>query len=108
MLRQKQGERRQDMIEISLIFGLAIYGIVWFLTLFIVLPFGVVAQNEADNDAVPGSAESAPTNPMIGRKLLITTALASLLYGLVYWLLTSGIMATIDLPFFPEINDGRG
>ena len=63
------------MIEISMIFGLAIYGIVWFLTLFIVLPFGVVAQNEADNDAVPGSAESAPTNPRESAKEDFTTVM---------------------------------
>jgi len=91
-------------MDISLIFGLAIYGIVWFLTLFVVLPFGVVAQNETD-EAVPGSAESAPTNPMIGRKLLITTALATVLYALVYWLLTSGIMAEINLPIFPDVGN---
>ena len=34
------------MIKIGFIFGMAIYGIIWFLTLFMVLPWGVVSQAE--------------------------------------------------------------
>ena len=84
-----------------MIFGLAIYGIVWFLTLFIVLPFGVVAQNEADNDAVPGSAESAPTNPMIRRtEIADNDSFGKPIIWAGILTLTSGIMAAIDLPFF--------
>jgi len=92
------------MIEISFLFGAAIYGIIWFLTLFMVLPFGVVAQNEA-GEVVPGSSESAPSVPNIGRKMLITTLVSAVFYGLVYWLLTSGALANMDLPFLPDVTD---
>ncbi|MDB2536660.1 DUF1467 family protein, partial [Alphaproteobacteria bacterium] len=46
------------MIKIGFIFGLAIYGIIWFLTLFMVLPWGVVSQAE-HGEVQPGSSESA-------------------------------------------------
>lgn len=91
------------MIEIGFLFGSAIYGIIWFLTLFMVLPFGVVSQHE-DGRVVPGSEAGAPARPMIYRKLAMTTLLSAVLYGLVYMLLTSGILAHIDLPFLPDLG----
>ena len=63
------------MIEIGFIFGLAIYGIIWFLTLFMVLPWGVVSQAEY-GEVQPGSSESAPARPLIWQKLAITTGLS--------------------------------
>lgn len=79
------------MIDIGCIFGVAIYGMIWFVTLFAVLPFGVVTQDEAGN-VEPGSPGSAPANPRIGRKLLVTTLVSTVLFGVVYWLLTSDIL----------------
>ena len=72
------------MIEIGFLFGCAIYGIIWFLTLFMVLPFGVVSQHE-DGRVVPGS-KGAPARPMIYRKLAVTTLLSGVFYALVYLL----------------------
>ncbi len=89
------------MIEIGFIFGFAIYGIVWFLTLFMVLPFGVVSQEEA-GDVVPGSARSAPVRPRMLRKILITTLVSAMFYLGVYWLLTSGALADFVPNFIGE------
>jgi predicted secreted protein len=89
------------MIEINLVFGTAIYGIVWFVTLFIVLPFGVVTQDES-GAVVPGSTESAPAQPRILRKLLITTVLATVFFIGIYYVLTSGALSNVQLPFMPE------
>ena len=91
------------MIEIGFLFGCAIYGIIWFLTLFMVLPFGVVSQHE-DGRVVPGSEAGAPARPMIYQKLAITTLLSAVFYALVYLLLTSGVLAQLDLPFLPDLG----
>lgn len=77
------------MTEIGFVLGAAIYGIVWFLTLFMVLPFGVKAQ---DNNALQGEAKSAPVNAYMGRKLIATTFIAGLFYMGIYYLLTSDIL----------------
>ncbi len=95
------------MIEISFIFGVAIYGIIWFLTLFMVLPWGVVSQEE-HGEIMPGSSESAPAQPRIVKKLLITTGVSAVFYLIVYWLLSSGALAELDLPFIPDFTQGRG
>ena len=89
-------------MQISFIFGLAIYGIIWFLTLFMVLPWGVVSQQE-HGEVQPGSSESAPARPRIWLKLMITTGLSIVFFLLVYWMLTTGALANINVPFFPEI-----
>ena len=82
------------MIDIGFTFGVAIYGMIWFVTLFTVLPFGVVTQDEA-GDVEPGSPGSAPAIVRIGRKLLITTFISSVLFIIVYWFLTSDILVGI-------------
>ena len=67
-----------------------------------VLPWGVVSQAE-HGEVQPGSSESAPARPLIWQKLAITTGLSAVFYLIVYWLLTSGALSNIDLPFFPDI-----
>ncbi len=91
------------MIEVSLVFGIAIYGIVWFLTLFMVLPFGVRTQSEA-GAIEPGSSESAPDQPALGKRLLITTILALVLFAGVYWVLTSATSAAWLQDFGPDFT----
>lgn len=91
-------------MDIGLILGFAIYGIIWFLTLFAVLPFGVVSQEES-GEVVPGTEHSAPVRPRMARKFLITTVLAAVFYALVYWLLTSGVLADGNIPFLPDFTD---
>lgn len=91
------------MIEISFVFGVAIYGIIWFLTLFMVLPFGVQSQHES-GEVVPGSEGGAPVRPQILRKLGINTVLATVFFAFTYWLLTSGALTEMKIPFLPDFT----
>lgn len=94
------------MIEIGFIFGVAIYGIIWFLTLFMVLPFGVQSQRD-HGEVVPGSEGGAPVRPLMLKKLAVNTLLASVFYALTYWLLTSGALVDLKLPFIPDFTESR-
>ncbi|WP_331374012.1 DUF1467 family protein [Sinorhizobium chiapasense] len=58
---------------------LAIYFIIWWLTLFAVLPLGVRTQAE-ENDIVPGSVESAPARFRALRVVLLTTVIAAAIH----------------------------
>lgn len=63
---------------------LAIYFIVWWLVLFVVLPFGVRTHAE-EGDVVLGTTASAPANPQLLRKALVTSAISALIvYGIWY------------------------
>jgi predicted secreted protein len=70
----------------TLAFALAIYFIIWWLVLFMVLPIGMRTQGEA-GEIVPGTPASAPATPRLLRVLLITTIIASIVFVLVYQVL---------------------
>lgn len=61
----------------------AVFFIIWWLVLFAVLPIGVQSQIEAD-DVTLGTERGAPHQPRLGRKLLITTAIAAVVFAVVY------------------------
>jgi predicted secreted protein len=65
-----------------------IFVIVWWLVLFMVLPFGARPPDQVE----PGMAPSAPARPRMGLKIAITTALALALTALILWLLQSGLI----------------
>jgi predicted secreted protein len=61
--------------------AIAIYFIIWWLTLFAVLPWGVRSQHE-DGEISPGTDPGAPVLPRIALRLLWTTVIASLVFAL--------------------------
>ena len=83
----------------SLSLSLAVYFIIWWLVLFTVLPIGVSTQGE-ENEVVPGTPESAPVAPKLGRKFLITTVVSGALFGLFYGLVAYGLININAIPIF--------
>lgn len=63
----------------------AIYFVVWWLCLFIVLPFGIRTQAEDEAGTVMGTAEGAPSHPVVLRKVIYTTLLAAFVVGALYF-----------------------
>ncbi|WP_185982946.1 DUF1467 family protein [Aureimonas mangrovi] len=86
----------------GIITALAIYFVIWWTVLFVVLPFGVRSQVE-DGDVVPGSADGAPTRPHLRLRLLATTALATFVFA-VYYVATQ--VFAIGPDSFPHIIPG--
>jgi predicted secreted protein len=62
---------------------IAIYLIVWFVCLFIVLPFGVHNQVDA-GEVVRGTEPGAPVSPRLLRRLLVTSLLAAAVTALLF------------------------
>jgi predicted secreted protein len=56
--------------------GLALYFVIWWILLFVVLPFGVRSQVES-GDVVQGSEPGAPALPALREKAIWTTFVAS-------------------------------
>jgi predicted secreted protein len=61
----------------------AVFFLIWWVTLFAVLPWGIHSQTEG-GDIAPGTDPGAPALPKLGRKLLLTTAVASVVFAAVY------------------------
>ena len=60
--------------------GFAIYFVLWWIVLFLTLPFGVRSQHE-DGGGVPGSDPGAPVATQMGRKLIWTTVLSTVIFA---------------------------
>ena len=75
----------------SLVFGIAIFFVVWWIVLFAVLPFGVRTQGEAGK-TVAGTPPGAPANIRIARIFLINTAVSIVVFGFIW--------AAIEFDFF--------
>ena len=58
----------------------AIYFVLWWIVLFLTLPFGVRSQHE-DGGVSPGTDPGAPIASKMGRKLLWTTLLSAVVYA---------------------------
>ncbi|WP_298728312.1 DUF1467 family protein [uncultured Ferrovibrio sp.] len=58
--------------------------IIYMVVLFCVLPIGVKTAEEAGEQPLPGQASSAPANPRMGFKFLLTFAISAVLFGIYY------------------------
>ena len=58
----------------------AIYFVLWWIVLFLTLPFGVRSQHE-DGGVSPGTDPGAPIASKMGRKMLWTTLLSAVIYA---------------------------
>ncbi len=81
---------------------IAIYGLFWVLSAFVVMPFGLRTPDEDKSEKVAGQAESAPVNFRPGRIVLRATVLAAVLFGLFYLNYEMGWISVHDLNFFGE------
>ena len=61
----------------------AIYFVLWWIVLFLTLPFGVRSQHE-DGESVPGTDPGAPVMSLMGRKLIWTTVISVVIFALAW------------------------
>lgn len=80
--------------------AIAIYFIIWWLVLFLVLPFGIRNSHESGVTVDEGHEPGAPTNPRIWQKALFTTILATVVFTLFYYAKTRGYLALDNLPYY--------
>ncbi len=76
--------------------GIVLYAVLWFLTLFVLLPFGERSQAEAGH-VVPGTPPGAPENPALKRKILWSTVIAAAIWGVIAWIILGGIVTRADM-----------
>lgn len=87
----------------SVVSWAAIYFIVWWTTLFAVLPFGVRNQVD-DGEVIHGTEPGAPSRAPIARILLTTTIAATVVFGALYVLLNQDAFGLDDIPFLPKFD----
>ncbi len=78
---------------------LAIYALIWVMSAFIMMPFGIKTHDEAGLPKVPGQADSAPANFRPGRVVLRATILATALCALFVVNYVNGWVEVNDIDF---------
>lgn len=58
--------------------------VIYMAVFFCVLPFGVRTPDEAGVEMLPGQATSAPVNPRLGLKALISLGITAVLFGIYF------------------------
>lgn len=86
---------------------LAIYGLFWVLSAFLVMPFGLRPPHEAGESVEEGHADSAPVNFQPRKIALRATVLAAVLFLAYYENYVNGWITLQDLNFFgdPPVKD---
>ena len=79
----------------SLLTGIAIFIIFWFLSLFITLPFGMRSQLDGDDEIVLGTDPGAPIHPNLPKRLFWNTVLSLTIFFL-YWFIVFYVGFGID------------
>jgi predicted secreted protein len=69
----------------------AIYFVIWWLVLFLTLPFGIRSQHE-DGEGVPGSDPGAPVATGMGRKLIWTTIISAIFFAIGWFAYNAGYL----------------
>ena len=85
--------------------AIATFFLIWWVTLFAVLPWGVRSQHES-GEMAPGTDPGAPVSFRLGRTLLWTTLVAAVVFAGFYvvysrhWVTIDGLTA----PFFGGVH----
>ena len=72
--------------------GFAIYFVLWWIVLFLTLPFGVRSQHE-DGEGSPGTDPGAPVASQMGRKLIWTTVISAFIFAVAVWAYNEGLLS---------------
>ncbi len=81
----------------SITAAIVLFASIWSVVLFMVLPFGMVSQAD-DGDVMPGTPASAPANPVIVRKAIITTIIAVFVFAIVWSVIEFRLVTLDDFP----------
>ncbi|MFL2845883.1 MAG: DUF1467 family protein [Candidatus Puniceispirillaceae bacterium] len=69
--------------------GLVVFVLLWWWVFLMSLPFGVKIPDEVES----GHANSAPEKPMLRHKVTVSTAIALVLFVIVYLIIDSGLIS---------------
>lgn len=87
----------------SVFSAIALLAVIWFMTLFVVLPIRMKTQAEAGT-TVRGTPQSAPENPQLKRKFLITSTVALPIWGVITYIILSGWITVDDFDLFTRFG----
>lgn len=72
--------------------SIIVFVLIWWVILFMVLPHGATSYHEAGEETELGNAPSAPIEPRLKRKAIITTIITFFVWAAYLGLVETGIV----------------
>ena len=73
--------------------GIVVYVILWWLVFFMSLPIGVRPPHEVGEQAGEGHEPGAPVKTHLPLKVLATTLIAGVLWGVAWWMIENRVLS---------------
>ena len=73
--------------------AIVVYVLIWWMIFFCTLPFGIKNVEKTKDGTMPG----APINPGLKKKLIITTAISTVLWIGAYYIIRSNLISFHDM-----------
>lgn len=89
----------------GIVTGIVLYAIIWFMTLFVVLPFRLSSQGDR-GETVMGTHASAPADPQLRRRFLITSAIAAVIWAVIAAIIVFELITLEDIDLFTRFGMG--
>jgi predicted secreted protein len=86
----------------SITSALVLYAVLWFLTLLIVIPIRLKTQGDV-GEIVEGTHAGAPAQHNLKEKAWITTGVAAVLWVILFWIITQGIITVRDFDWMNRL-----
>ena len=83
----------------TIVQGLVLYAVVWFMTVFVVLPIGLRTQQD-EGEVTHGTQAGAPANYRVGRMFLVVTVVATAIFTVLAIAIIFSGLGVRDLDFF--------
>ena len=90
----------------NVVTAIVVYAIIWFMTLFLVLPIRQTTQADLGK-RVEGTPGSAPSNPHLRWRVLVTSGIASVIWALVMWIVIWDVLTIEDIDLFSRFGLGE-
>jgi predicted secreted protein len=89
----------------SITSAFVLYCVIWAILFYMINPLWQTSQSE-DGKVTPGTPASAPIDPMIRKKVIITTVIATALFVLAMMTLEFGWITLDDVSFLKAPSEG--
>ena len=88
--------------------AIVLFAVIWFLTLFIILPLKLKTQGDLGK-VDHGTHAGSPENPQMKKRFLVTTVVAVIVWAVVVGSILGGFFSIRDFDWFdrmatPEVN----
>ncbi|MCK8483502.1 DUF1467 family protein [Aliiroseovarius sp. S2029] len=88
----------------SITAAIVLYVVIWFVTMFVVLPIGLRTQGD-EGEVVRGTHAGAPANFKLARTMIIVTIIGTVVWAIVAGIIVSGWITIEDIDWFDRLDD---